>query len=262
LQVHKTDQNGLKIHVIQEENKKISHSFSTGAGDDKTGFSCSALPDTLVCVSTMLSMVYSTKLPLSGNSLTAASLTSMGLTGKPISDQIIKILAGGRIQIMLDTGSLAVLTFKVSQKIFAETSLRRDESSQRQVFAEASLRRGESSQRRVFAEASLRRGESSQRRVFAAASLRRGESSQRRVFAEASLRRGESSQRRVFKEASFCIESLCRGVFEGRGKSSHTGSSQVSLFKIFLFIFRTESFLRSIQSKVNLRPRDFMLPAV
>jgi hypothetical protein len=230
LQVHKTDQNGLKIHVIHEENKKISHSFSTGAGDDKTGFSCSALPDTLVCVSTMLSMVYSTKLPLSGNSLTAASLTSMGLTGKPISDQIIKILAGGRIQIMLDTGSLAVLTFKVSQKIFAETSLRRDESSQRQVFAEASLRRGESSQRRVFAEASLRRG--------------------------------ESSKRRVFVEASFCIESLCRGVFEGRGKSSHTGSSQVSLFKIFLFIFRTESFLRSIQSKVNLRPRDFMLPAV
>ena len=82
--VHLTEHNGLKIHVIHDEDKKNVLSFSTGAGGDKDGFSCAALSDTLVCLSSLLSMVYSTKLPLSGNRMMAAALPSLGLIEKPL----------------------------------------------------------------------------------------------------------------------------------------------------------------------------------
>lgn len=77
--VHYTEQNGLKVYVIHDEDKKTLLSFSTGAGEDKDGFSCTVSSDTLVCVSNMLSMIYYTKLPLSGNKILAAALPSLGV---------------------------------------------------------------------------------------------------------------------------------------------------------------------------------------
>ena len=107
--VHITEHNGLKVHNLQDD-KKVS-SFSTGATEDKNGFSCATLTDSLVCISTKLSMVYSTKLPLSGNSMSAAHLEALGLQEKPL-EQKIKKLTNDQIQMNLQSGSVAVLTFK------------------------------------------------------------------------------------------------------------------------------------------------------
>ena len=86
--VHITEHNGLKIHVIHDEDKKVVLSFSTGAGDDKNGgFSCTVLPDTLVCLSNLMNMVYSTKLPLSGNKMNAVSLPTLGVKEMPLKGE-------------------------------------------------------------------------------------------------------------------------------------------------------------------------------
>lgn len=110
--VHKTVHNGLKIHAIHDNDEKTSHSFSTGAGEDKDGFSCLALIDSYVCISALLSSVYSTKLPLNGNSMNMASLTTLGVTESPQKGVSIKRLTDSEIAVQLTSGSIAVLKFK------------------------------------------------------------------------------------------------------------------------------------------------------
>ena len=113
--VHFTEHNGLKVHpVFDKLLDKSVFSFSTGATEDKNGFSCTTLTDSLVCISTLLSMVYSTKLPLSGNTMSAAHLEALGLQEKPI-EQKIKPLTGDQIQLTLKSGSVALLTFKAGK---------------------------------------------------------------------------------------------------------------------------------------------------
>ena len=81
--IHYTVHNGLKIHAVYDNDEKIEHSFSTGAGEDKNGFSCQVLTDSFVCVSSLLSSVFSTKLPLSGNTMNMASLSTLGIAESP-----------------------------------------------------------------------------------------------------------------------------------------------------------------------------------
>ena len=131
--VHRTAHNSLKIHAVYDNDEKIEHSFSTGAGEDKDGFSCNVLSDSYVCVSALLSSVYSTKLPLSGNAMTMASLTTLGIAESPQSGKhSLKIdhfsarpnyfllilgipisrFGDDQIKVSLTSGSLAILTFK------------------------------------------------------------------------------------------------------------------------------------------------------
>ena len=88
--VHLNEHNGLKIHAVYDNDEKIQHSFSTGAGSDKHGFSCLSLSDSYVCASAMLATVYSTKLPLSGNTMNMASLGSLGVTEPIYQGNFIK----------------------------------------------------------------------------------------------------------------------------------------------------------------------------
>ena len=85
--VHRTEDNRLRIYAIHGK-EKIMHGFTTGAGEDKTGFSCTTLSDSYVCVSALLSTVYSTKLPLSGNSMRIASLAALGVPEKPADGEV------------------------------------------------------------------------------------------------------------------------------------------------------------------------------
>ena len=72
----------MRIHAIHSGKENKLHGLTTGAGQDKTGFSCAILSDSYVCVSALLSTVYSTKLPL-GTGMRITSLATLGVPEKP-----------------------------------------------------------------------------------------------------------------------------------------------------------------------------------
>ena len=78
--VHKTKENGLKIHAIFDNDEKpILYSFTTGAIGDKYGFSCAVLTDTYACVSAKMGTVHSTKLPFRKTGMALVQLAALGV---------------------------------------------------------------------------------------------------------------------------------------------------------------------------------------